>query len=226
MGIVLETPSQLVGFSPFEHDIYRSAEERSGKSDARCENGEVGLVVYGLQKCVRLALGGNPNLMSLLFTPKSGSIVYTDLISELQDLRNYFLSKETLRAFLGHSKAQRHRLEGKQGGMDVNRRQLVEHYGYDVKYAMHALRLAIQGYELYNTRVLQIPLHGNYIDLLNGVRRGHYPQKEVTQKIERYESLIREGLYNDVFPDKPNYAAIESWLLNVYKKAWYGETNV
>ena len=56
-------------------------------------------------------------------------------------------------------KAQRDRLLGAgKRGAAPNRPELVERYGYDVKYASHALRVAYQGLEIVRDGCLALPM--------------------------------------------------------------------
>jgi len=221
MGICVEQPNQLLGFAPFEHDTYRTAEDRTGKFDSPSEPGDIDLTVYGLRKFARLSLGGNPNLITLLYLPKDMCSVYTPLASELQGLALEFASKEVVKAFLGYLKAQRLRLQGNRGGMDVNRRELVEQFGYDTKYAMHMFRLAMQGYDFSRQKQLQFPLRSELIVELRKVRNGSYTLNDVLSKVEQYEDATLDVLAGNNLPDKPNYGKIEAWLLDVYKREWY-----
>jgi uncharacterized protein len=220
MGVCLETPAQLLGFAPFEHDVYRSAVERTHRTDAKSEPGDVDLTIYGLRKFVRLALAGNPNIISLLYLPKNRFSVYTDTAQQLQELADSFASKEVGKAFLGYLHAQRMRLAGSRGQMGVNRDDLVQQHGYDTKYAMHALRLGIQGYQFTRNGRLTLTMNADHIKFLSSVRSGNTPYSTVIDSLQRCEEDIKMSLLDSGLPDKPDYATVENWLLGVYNREW------
>src|SRR5205085_1468291 len=105
--------------------------------------GDLDLVIYSMHKFLRLALKGNPQIMEMFFIKK---YVYVNALgTHLQELAPYVVSKQAGKAYLGYMQAQRQRLNGERGGKDVNRPELVEKYGFDTKYAMHVVRLGLQG---------------------------------------------------------------------------------
>lgn len=221
MGVCLETPAQLIGFAPFEHEVYRTAHDRTGKVNAKSEAGDIDLTLYGLRKFVRLALGGNPNLITLLYLPKEKFSVYTEIAAELQALAPAFASKQIGKAFLGYLQAQRLRLLGEAGQMRVHREDLVGQYGYDTKYAMHMLRLAIQGYDYVARGALRFPLATSEIKLLRQTRNGELYIDDVMSQTSKYEAeLINLSQYSSL-PDKPDYDKVEQWMLSVYERAWH-----
>src|SRR3990167_374131 len=148
MGICVEPMAVAMGSaSPFEQYIYRSAAEREHRHDAPSVGGDLDLVVYSLRKFARLALGGNPTVLMVLFAP---DVVQCDARgSQLRDLAPAFASRVAGKKFLGYLSSQRQRMLGERGngGHGRPRDELVQKFGYDTKFAMHMLRLGYQGSE-------------------------------------------------------------------------------
>ncbi|HKF16693.1 MAG TPA: nucleotidyltransferase domain-containing protein [Candidatus Dormibacteraeota bacterium] len=148
MGVAIEPPSRLIGLVPFEHYVYRTAEERTSHDTTadqrrrgrtpRSMPGDLDLVVYSLRKYTRLAANGNPTVQILLFVEPLHSTRWGDRLRAEADM---FASREAGARFLGYLRAQRERLLGQRGQMRVTRTELIEAHGYDTKFAMHALRL-------------------------------------------------------------------------------------
>jgi predicted nucleotidyltransferase len=222
MGICLETPKNLLGFSNFEQQLYRSAEERTGITNTPSGDGDIDLVVYGLRKFTRLALGGNPNIIGMLFIPSKTCTIYTDIAAELQGMRELFISKSVGKAFLGYMRAQRERLTGDRGQRDVNRQALIEKFGYDTKYAMHMLRLGWQCYKLLHEKALPFPIPDGAADYFKCVRNGEYSLERILRDATDYEEKILEQLVeNNTLPKYGDTASIEDWLIKTYERAWY-----
>ena len=146
MGICIEPPEYVCGLEAFEQYIFRTQPEghRSGP-------GDVDLTIYSARKWMRLAVQGNPTVLLPLFVSDHDVIVRTELGDELRALAPSILSRRAGERFHGYLAAQRDRLLGVRGGKHTNRPELIEIYGFDTKYAMHMVRLGVQGVELLET---------------------------------------------------------------------------
>jgi predicted nucleotidyltransferase len=138
MGVFVEPPARVIGLHPpLDHYVFRTQPEgaRSGPDDTD-------LVVYSLRKYLRLATKGNPTALLPLYAPAAAVLLLTPLGAQLRELAPSVLSQHAVRRFLGCLTSQRDRLLGA-GKRDrvPNRPELVARYGYDVKFASHALRL-------------------------------------------------------------------------------------
>jgi uncharacterized protein len=220
-GISVETPKQLLGFSPFEQDIYRTAVDRTGNVNEPSKSGDLDLTIYGLRKFVRLAMSGNPNIISLLFVPKNQCSVYTPLASDLQNLRKSFINKNMANAYLGYMQSQRTKLSNKVI-RPANADRENPYGNYDAKYATHLVRLGMQGAQLMSTGRLEFPLGGGDLDLLRSIRSNMYTMDKIIAYAQRYENMIREYVSENTarLPERPDYEVIENWLISVYKKVW------
>lgn len=220
MGVCLEPFDHAAGLQSFEQFIYRSAAEREGRSDAPSQPGDLDLTLYSLRKFVRLALSGNPSILLLLYVPAEQCLVRTPVGAKLQALAPAFISRRTGGAFLGYLTAQRERLMGLRGGKDVHRRALESAHGYDTKYAMHMLRLGLQGVELLSTGRIVLPIAEPYRTYLRNVRVGAVPLADV---IERTEAMTQElvALCDDPDLDaRPRVGLAEQFLVETYKEWW------
>jgi uncharacterized protein len=67
-------------------------------------------------------------------------------------------------------------------------------HGYDTKYAMHALRLGLQGIELLTTGRITLPVPEPDRAYLRSVRRGERPLAEVLDAVTGAQArLMRSG---------------------------------
>jgi predicted nucleotidyltransferase len=183
MAVFVEPPANVCGLTPCEHYIHRDQPE-----GVRSQPGDLDLTMYSLRKYCRLAAQGNPSVMILLWLP--AYITRTEIGSDLVAMREAFISREAGSRFLGYLVAQKMRLTGERA-RTVNRPELVARYGYDTKFAMHALRLGLQGIELLEARRLTLPVAEPNISTLRAVRGGEPRLPEVLRLIEDAEARLR-----------------------------------
>jgi hypothetical protein len=211
MGVMIEPWQSAIGLSSASDNVvYRPGRQVGERSQA----GDYDLVVYTARKFARLAASGNPSVLMALFGPLRFA---TPLGDQLRDLAPAFWSDLSRQRFLGYSRTQRERLLGVRGGRHTNRPELVEVHGYDTKYAMHMLRLGIQGIEYVTTGRITLPVPGSDGDFLRDVRHGKFTLDEIIARADhhehRLESCVRAA------PAEPNYAAIDEWLLTAHRAA-------
>ena len=224
MGVCLE-PFDVAWSTEgeFEQHVYRTAAEREKRHDAPSRPGDLDLTIYSLRKWCRLALKGNPSVLLMLFAPTDKVVTMNAHGSRLRDLAPEFASKQALGAFLGYLQAQRQRIAGDRGGMDVNRRELTEKFGFDTKYAAHMLRLGYQGIEYAETGRLTLPMREPIRAELVGVRRGEMSLDAVLTLAGRLESELRDLRITSPLPEHPNYAVVNVWLRDTYMSWWHAQ---
>jgi uncharacterized protein len=182
MGVFVEPPENVCGLTPCDHYIYRDQPE-----GVRSQPGDLDLTMYSLRKFCRLAGQGNPSVMLLLWLPSH--ISKTQVGAELVTMREAFVSKEAGKRFLGYLVAQKMKLKGERTHT-VNRPELVSKYGYDTKFAMHALRLGFEGIELMTHRQLTLPVAEPNLTTLRAVRSGRIDFAESLRLIENAEERL------------------------------------
>lgn len=215
MGICIEPSSHVIGLNKFEHYVYRTAAEghRSGPHD-------LDLTIYSLRKWTRLALGGNPTILTLMFAPTHE--VWSPIADDIRDyLPPLIAARSAGRAFLGYMTQQRERLEGARGGRRKPARpELVEAHGFDTKYAMHAMRLGFQGVEFLKTGRITLPMPKVERDYCYEVRTGQVKLGNVLATACNLEGAIRHLTTSGPLPEKPNYDAVNEWLVEAYRYHW------
>ena len=140
MGVCVEPPEYLLGFQRFEHFVYRTQPEGHPSGP-----GDLDLTVYGLRKFCVLALKGSPDDAAAAVRHRRAPA--GDARRPARSCarsRPAFVARSTGRAFLGYLTNQRRGLTGERHA--TRTRELSELHGYDTKYAMHALRIAVPGH--------------------------------------------------------------------------------
>lgn len=212
MGVCIEPPERMLGLQNFEQYIQRDQSE-----GVPSQPGDLDLVVYSLRKYVKLAAAGNPTILILLFAPP---LFTSEAGKDLVANRDLFASREAGKRFLGYLKHQKERLLGLRGQMRVTRADLIEKYGYDTKFAMHAVRLGYQGVEYLQTGKLTLPMFRGH-DQAMAVRRGEWTLSSVVDAIEDLESQIKYLLDgHSPLPRVPDFKRIDQLLVRLYTEAW------
>ena len=225
MAVFIEPPAYLLGLARargirgglygFEHYV-----ERTQPEGARSGPGDLDFVAYSLRKYVRLAIKGHPTILLLLFVPEELVLVKTELGEELRELRPALVSRRAGRGFLGYLRSQKERLQGARGQKRVNRPELVDAYGFDTKYAMHAARLGYQGLELLETGRLTLPMPSQERSRVMAIRMGERTFEEAISDIDELERRLAEALERTSLPREPDRTAIDRFLVDAYRRGW------
>ncbi|WP_367319718.1 nucleotidyltransferase domain-containing protein [Streptomyces sp. HUAS ZL42] len=165
-------------------------------------------------KWCRLALGGNPTVMELVWLPDEMYEVRTPLGDELIGIRTSLLSARRVRdAYLGYATQQFRRLYDRGAGSssgtgseDERRRRRA------AKHARHLRRLCTQGYELYATGRLTVRVEDPDGYHRFGEEVAADPEAALPL-LRRFEDAFAET--RSVLPERPNEAAAEAWLRRV-----------
>lgn len=220
MGVFIEPPDAVVGVRrPVDHYVYRTQPE-----GARSGPGDTDLVMYSLRKYLRLAAKGNPTVLLVLYAPADAVLVCRPLGEQLRALAPAFLSQRAVHRFVGYMHAQRQRLTGEgRRGRVPNRPELVARYGYDVKYASHALRLAYQGLEIARDGHLTLPMPETERERVLAVKRGDVPvMADVLAELDdvcgQIERLLAAG--HTPLPPEPDWAAVSDWSSAAHRAHW------
>lgn len=220
MGVFVEPPGNVVGLrGPADHYVHRTQPE-----GARSGPGDTDLVMYSLRKYLRLATKGNPTALLPLYAPPDAVLVLTPLGEELRALAPAVLSQRAAHRFLGYLRSQRDRLLGLGRRSRVPQRpELVARYGYDVKYASHALRLAYQGLEIVRDARLTLPMPARERERVLRVKRGDVPVlAEVVAEIDEVRDTVEGHLRTGDTPLRPeaDLAAVSRWAISAHRRHW------
>ena len=210
MGVFVESQAHVCGLQSLDHYIYRDKPE-----GVRSEAGDLDLTMYSLRKFCRLAEQGNPSVVILLWLPEH--ITKTRLGTSLCGMREAFISRDSGNRFLGYLVAQKMKMKGERAHT-VNRPELVAKYGFDTKFAMHALRLGFEGIEMLTSRTITLPVAEPNLTILRGVRTGQYTEAQTLRMIEDAEMQLRNLLQDCTW--KTDLARINTFLINAHLWHW------
>jgi len=179
------------------------------------------VVIYSARKWARLALAGNPTVLLVLFVPDQEVVFRNKAGAELTDNAHRFVSRLAATRFLGYLHAQKSAMTGARGAR-TNRPELVAVHGYDTKYAMHALRLGLQGIELLTTEQITLPVPEPHRSYLRAIRRGEVPLAEVIGAVADAEARLARFRDHASVPPEPDRGRVDEWLHRSYLDYWDG----
>ncbi len=211
MGVCIEPWEHFFGL----RDRFEQWTFRTQPDGVRSGPGDLDLVVYSLAKWARLALSGNPTILTMLFIPEAHMVTLTDEGRALIALAPAIVSDSIFEPYLGYMRQQRHRLTNKV--KMPSRPELVERYGFDTKYAGHMLRLGYQGIEMATTGKLSLPMPDPERSHIVDVRTGKFTEAEVLAEAEHLEQrLLGLQALRPLGPGDP--AAVEAFVLDCYMR--------
>ncbi|WP_207208402.1 DNA polymerase beta superfamily protein [Nocardioides glacieisoli] len=232
MGICLEPSAYVTGLArvpsgirgeaaPVQFEQYQrhTVWDQPGGLANRSGAGDLDVVVYSARKWASLALAGNPTVLLVLFVPDEEVVHRDEVGAELVDNAHRFVSKLAAERFIGYLRSQRAAMTGEVGA-HTNRPELVAIHGYDTKYAMHALRLGVQGVELLTTGRITLPVPEPDLSRLRAVRRGEVELAEVVAAVEEAEARLVELSTSSAVPDQPDRAWVDAWLHRTHVAYW------
>jgi uncharacterized protein len=232
MGICLEPPELVTGLARvpsgidaigapvrFEQYERHTAWDRPGGVANRSGANDLDVVVYSARKWCQLALAGNPTVLLALFVPDAEVVFRSRVGAELVDNAHRFVSGLAAERFLGYLRSQKAAMTGEVGA-HTNRPELVAEHGYDTKYAMHAMRLGLQGVELLTTGRITLPVPEPGRSYLRAIRRGELPLADVVESVSEAESRLAALRDAHAVPDQPDRAWVNAWLHRSHLDYW------
>jgi predicted nucleotidyltransferase len=220
MGVRIEWPGESIGLAqPFEQYVWRTQPDGQPSGP-----GDVDLTVYSLRKWLRLAAKGNPTVLNLLFVPPAFRHVDDPFLAgELRHLTPKIVSRATAWRYRGYLRAQRERLIGERGQKHTGytrRLKYLADAGWDTKYAMHMIRLGLQGIELMETGRITLPMPEPVRTEVYNVRLGRVEMADVVEWAEMLEGTLEHLAHHADLRAEPDTQALNSWLVSTYLKAW------
>lgn len=210
-GVYIEPPEMVLGLESLPHFVWSTAgdDRRNGPND-------VDLTLYSLKKWAGLACKGNPTALHFLFAE---GVARNPIWAEVVANKRVFLARSCVKQFLGFADDQLKRMTGKKGrGKKGQRPEIEAKYGYDVKAAMHTLRLLYECKELVSEGRITLPRPER--DLLIRVRTGKYSVDKVLMMAQKLFSECEEEARSSLLPERVDRSAVSNLLAASYREAW------
>lgn len=208
-GVCLQSISDKLGLNNKEK--YENSNGLEGKD-------KIESIHFCLDKYMKLVLSGNPTILEMAFVPE----IYMQHDSELgkkarQFVRNHCISKEVFPAYMGYFHSQLEQLKKRK--TEGKRQELIDKYGYDVKFAAHAARIALQAIDLFKTGVIYPKTRG-FIDLqtIRNIREGKLKYESVIDLLTVFEGFMKQAKDESTIREKVNVELVNFFLVDIYKE--------
>lgn len=178
---------------------------------------DIDISIMHINKFVSDAMQGVPNNIEILFVRPQDILHKHKFGEELITHRHDFLSKALKHKFGGYAHSQLQKLLTK-GSNGTGRQDLIDKYGYDVKFYMHAVRLLTSAIEILKTGDFKT-YRTNREELL-AIRKGRDTLDQAVAYIQDLDKELEE-LYktSDTIPNRPDYNKINKWLIDLNRRA-------
>jgi uncharacterized protein len=210
-GVYVEPPELALGLDSLPHFVWSTA-----GNDRRNTAADVDVTLYSMRKWAGLACKGNPTALHFLFAK---SVRRNSIWAKVVARKRLFLSRSCARQFTGFANDQLKRVTGQKGqGKKGQRPELEQRYGYDVKAAMHTLRLLYECQEIMTAGTLTFPRPER--DLLIRVRTGKYSMDNVLSMAQELFVRCEEAAKKSALPDQVDRARVSKLVADCYRESW------
>lgn len=166
------------------------------------------LSIYSIVKYFNLCMENNPNMIDSLFVPFNCIVHSTHVGNRVREKRRIFLHKGIWHKLKGYAYSQIHKMQSKEAV--GKRKEVVEKFGYDVKFAYHCVRLLNQGEQVLMEGDLDLQRSR---EQLKSIRRGEWKIEEIIDYFNRKEKEMEKLYIESNLPHSPDENAIKTLLL-------------
>ena len=213
-GVYVEPPELVLGLDKQDFYVWSTAgdERRNGPDD-------IDVCLYSLRKWAGLAAKGNPTALHFLFSRNYAQ--RSEPWDEILKHRDVFLSRQASTQFRGFAEAQLRRLQGIGAGKKGQRHELIGVHGYDIKAAMHVIRLLNEGIELMRSGTITLPRPEK--ELLITIRTGNYGSLDrVLNLANTLFAELEKAETESVLPETVDRRKISAVVSESYLQLWNG----
>ncbi len=207
-GDIMGFGTQKKRFNVWQEHHIKDASAMMGKGR------EYDLAVYNIVDYFQLLMQNNPNMIDSIFTPDNCVLHITRIGTMIRENRKLFLHKKCWHTFKGYAYAQMKKIRNKERESS-SRQELIQKYGYDVKFGYHLVRLL--------NEVEQIMIEGD-LDLMRNreqlkeIRNGLWTEAQLESYFAQKEISLEEVYNKSTLRWGPDEAAIKELLLNVLEE--------
>lgn len=165
--------------------------------------------IYSIVKYFHLVMENNPNMIDSLFTTQRCLIKSTKISELVRENRKMFLHKGAWHKFKGYAYAQLHKMKNKE--KEGYRKELIDKFSYDVKFAYHLVRLLNEVEQILTEGDLDLERN---CEQLKSIRRGEWKEQEIINYFTTKEKDLEKTYLESKLPYGPDEEKIKQLLMN------------
>ena len=166
--------------------------------------------IYSIVKFFQLCMENNPNMIDVLFLPRSCVLHSTQIYEHMRENRKIFLHKGCWFKFRGYAYSQLSKIRSKTNSSNPKRAANIENYGYDVKFGYHLCRLLLEVEQIMAEGDLDLQRNS---DILNSIRNGEWELDHLESWFQNKEKSLETLYAESKLPERPKEGKIKSILM-------------
>jgi predicted nucleotidyltransferase len=196
------------GFGP-KPSVFKTWQQHHIKTEAgTVQEKEYDLCSYSMVEFFNLAAENNPNIIDSLFVPDRCITHVTEVGKVMRESRRLFLHKGAYHKFKGYAYSQLSKIKTRK---PVGKRaELVEKFGYDVKFAYHVVRLAQECEQILMEGDLDLE---RCREMLKVIRKGEWTLEQLEEWFRNKELMLDQLYIDSKLQHKPDYAKLNRLLM-------------
>lgn len=201
----------VTGFGP-QPDKFEQFQKHHVKSaDGKRE---YDFTIYSVVKYLQLVMENNPNMIDSIFTPVNCVTHSTATAEIIRSQRRKFLHKGAFHKFKGYAYAQMHKIRTMEDSpkQSDRRRESIEKFGFDTKFAYHVVRLMQECEQILIDGDLDLQLNN---EQLKAIRRGEVTLEEIQRWFADKEKWLETLYEKSTLPHRPDWKWGTQLLMNV-----------
>lgn len=204
-GEILGFGRQIQRFEQFQQHHIHDKDALAGKGR------DYDITIYSIVKYFQLCMENNPNMMDSLFVPQNCVLHCSQIGNMVRENRRLFLHKGCWHKLKGYAYSQIHKMKIKNPEETSKRKELVERFGYDVKFGYHTVRLMLEAEQVLVEQDLDLQRHR---EQLKAIRRGEWTEQAIYDFFTEKEKTLEEVYHKSTLRYKPDESAIKQLLLD------------
>ena len=203
-------------FKPWEqwqkHHI-KDPEHRVSKTD------EYDFTIYGIINFFKMAMKNSSQPLECLFAPTDCVLHCTPVAGLVRSKRKIFLHKGSFHSFTGYAHAQMSKLSREPIG---KRKEIVDKYGFDVKYAACSVRLADMCDQILDLGDIDVRRPR---EMVKNIRNGEMPLEDIKKWLFEKNNYLQRLYEKSTLQKKPNRPEIKQLLIDCLEMHFGSLTN-
>ena len=213
VGVCIPDIDYVIGNKRFEQYQENTNSPSSGKRNTEKDKD---VTIYSLPKFLHLLVGNNPNIIEILFAPENCITQCNKYGKMLLEHPEIFVSQKSYYTFSGYAYSQERKLTDK--NPIGTRKELVDKFGYDLKFATHLIRLYYECIDILKNGRITLP-HPERKKLLD-IKLGKWKLEDILGESKRLKELTDKVWAESKLPRAADINAVNELQKKILIDYW------